>query len=663
MRLGRLFFVALMLFNGVDIVRAERNLTVEDILSMRTIQSPMISPDGSRIVFVVNEPLDEEHSKDPPNTDLWITSTGGGDPRRVTANPDRDFSPQWSPNGNSIAFLSVRKGTRGAQIFSLDPQQNTLRQLTRHGTSISSFAWAPNGRQIAFLATEPPDAALQERLRRGDDEISLDSFDTDQNAPRQKVWILDLISGKTHLVPAGDFHVTNIVWSPDGSKFLLTITDHANLDYEWTRSRLEVVPVSGGMPSLLCSTRGKLASPLWLPDGKGISFMGASANGTEQAPGSLFVCRATGSRPLDLTEGRLFTVQSYQWLPDGKSAVLAVLEHNTRYLALLDVQSKQLKRLPSAPGVVSSDFSLARGGRRVACIFETSKTPPDVWTGAPGEPLRQVTHLNPAFERLRYGGTEEVDWKARDGWDITGILVKPVEYHKGNRYPMIVQVHGGPESADLDGFQITWAQLFSASGYAVFLPNYRGSIGRGVQYTIANHGDRGGKDFLDILDGVDALVSRGIADPKRLGIGGWSYGGFMSSWAVTQTTRFKASVVGDGITDWFSLMGMAPVPMWNAEVHFLVWPYDDPEAYWRFSPVLQVKKVKTPTLMLWGELDPLIPPAQAREFFRGLRHYDIPSELIVYPREGHGLLERLHRKDAYQRILNWYDHYVKAAAN
>jgi dipeptidyl aminopeptidase/acylaminoacyl peptidase len=244
------------------------------------------------------------------------------------------------------------------------------------------------------------------------------------------------------------------------------------------------------------------------------------------------------------------------------------------------------------------------------------------------------------------------------GLEITGILIKPVDYEKGKRYPMIVQVHGGPESADLNGFQIAWAQIFAAHGYLTFLPNYRGSIGRGVEYTIANHADRGGKDFLDILDGVEFIVSRGLADTERLGIGGWSYGGFMSAWAVTQTNIFKAAVVGVGITDWFSLMGMAPVPMWNAEAHFLAWPYDKPEEYWRFSPVLQVKKAKTPTLMLWGELDPLVPPAQAREFFRGLRHYGVPSELVIYPREGHGLRERLHRKNAYARVLAWYDRFL-----
>ena len=250
-------------------------------------------------------------------------------------------------------------------------------------------------------------------------------------------------------------------------------------------------------------------------------------------------------------------MQSYRWSPDAKSCLLTFVERNRRYLADLDTSSREVTKLSGTPQVISPKISLSHDGEFFAGIFETPSLPPDIWAGRLDEERVQITHLNPALEKLSYGETEEIDWKAQDGWDITGILVKPVGSQPEQQHPMIVHVHGGPESVDLNGFQISWAQLFAAHGYAVFLPNYRGSIGRGVGYTIANHGDRGGKNFLDILDGVDALVECGIADPQRLGIGGRSYGGFMSAWAVTQTQRFKAAVVGVGITNWYSLMGMA----------------------------------------------------------------------------------------------------------
>ena len=457
MKLHVSLMVILLLGCRVNPFAAADILSSEDILSMRTIQSLALSPDGSRIVFEVNEPFDEGVSKSPVNTELWMTSLDGADLRQLTFNPGSDSSPRWSPDGTSIAFLSLRPGTVGHQLFSIRKDGGESRQLTNHGAPISSFAWAPNGRQIAFLATEPLSDLLKERSRRGDDEIVLDSFDTDQNAPLQRLWVFDLSTASTRLVPIGEFHVTSVSWSPDSSRFLLTITDDANLDHEWTRSRLVVVPASGGTPVAYCSTRGKLAKPSWIPDGSGISFLGASANGTEQAPSSLFVCREVGGIPQNLTAGKPFTVQSYQWLADSGSVVLTILERNSRYLATLDIRSKRLRRLSDPSGVVSTEFSLSRDGLSVVCVLETPNKPPDLWSGPLGQTLRQITHSNPRLEKLQYGETEEIDWKARDGWDITGVLVKPVDYQKGKRYPMIVQVHGGPESADLNGFQVTWA--------------------------------------------------------------------------------------------------------------------------------------------------------------------------------------------------------------
>ena len=633
-------------------------LTIDHILSMRQLGGVTLSPDGSRVLFVVNEPRSEENSRGGTNSDLYIIPTAGGEPVRLTSNPGRDSSPQWFPDGSAIAFQSDRPGKTGSQIYAIAPTGGKARQLSHHPVPIRAYAWSPSGKEIAYLARRPVPKSLAEKRRRGDDAIVLDSFDTDENAPFTRLWILDVDSGKSREVPVSH-HVTRFVWSPDGSQFLLVITDDANLDHEWTRSRIAVVPATGGKATTYCATKGKLGTLGWLPDGKGISFVGASANGTEQAPSKLFVCRGVGNTPVSVTKELDATVQGYRWLDDtASSALLTFVERNTRYLGQLTVNSGKVEKLSQRPHVVSDGFSLSDDGKTLACMIEKPDAPRDIWTGELGGPLRQITHLNPALEALTYGAAEEFDWSSRDAWDITGVLIKPVGYKEGQRYPMIVQVHGGPESVSLNGFQISWAQLFAANGYATFLPNYRGSIGRGVEYTIANHGDRGGNDFFDIMDGVDALVERGIADRERLAIGGWSYGGFMSSWAVTQTNRFKASVVGMGITNWFSLMSMCPVAIWNAEAHFLAWHYDDPEVYWRFSPVLHVKKVKTPTLLLFGERDPFIPPAQGRQFFRGLRYYDVPSEMVVYPREGHGLGEPLHRRDAYERVLRWYAQYV-----
>src|SRR5207253_1104835 len=251
-------------------------------------------------------------------------------------------------------------------------------------------------------------------------------------------------------------------------------------------------------------------------------------------------------------------------------------------------------------------------------------------------------------EALELGSTETVRWQGGDGWEIQGLLVRPAGYEPGRRLPLVVQVHGGPASLWPHRFYAAvglWAQLLAARGIAVLLPNPRGSVGWGSRFSEANLGDMGGQDWRDILAGVDYCVETGVADPDRLGIGGWSYGGFMTAWAVTQTPRFKAAMMGAGVSDWFALMGTTPEPMWTEQVHFEAWPWDDPHAFRKNSPIEFVKQVRTPVLILHGENDNMVAVSQAREFYRALQHYNVPSEFVVYPREGHGIHETAHKLD------------------
>src|SRR5262245_55390932 len=660
MRLGGFLFGALLLCLQKTGECASKRLTAEGIVSLRTIQGISLSPRGDSIVYVVNEPLADAQSKSPGNTELWLTTVDRKIEKRLTNQPGTDTAAQWSPNGSVISFLSDRAASQGTQIFSIDPKSGVTRQVTHHEPGISSYAWAPDGKQIAFVALAPLDEAAKTKRDRGDDEMVFTMSDDLQHAAPQKLWIYDMASGKERLVPTEHYHVTSVSWSPDGTKLLLGVADEANMDHEWTRSKLGIIKPSGGKVRIYCPTKGRVLKARWRPDGKAISFLMSSAEGREAAASSLYLAQ-DGGTPQNLTQDMLFTVQGYQWLPDGQSLLLSIVEKNSRYLARFDVSTRQIRRLSANGQIVSTDPSLSQDGSNLAIAAETPKTPPDIWAGKLEGTLQQVSRLNPQLEEFQYGETEDIEWKSIDGLTVGGVLVKPVGYQTGHRYPLIVQVHGGPEGVELNGFQVAWAQFFAAHDYAVFLPNFRGSVGRGVDYTVINNRDFGGKDFQDILSGVDFLVQEGIADPDRLGIGGWSYGGFMSAWAVTQTNRFKASVVGVGVSNWFSLMGQTPVPLWTVQVHFEEWPADNPNAFRKNSPIEFVKNVKTPTLWLHGEVDPMIALSQSREFFRALQHHKVPSELVVFPREGHGLREPIHRKRAYARILGWYDRYVKSS--
>ena len=521
------------------------------------------------------------------------------------------------------------------------------------------FAWSPDGKQIAFLAPEPLTAEQRKEKVGGDDEMVFGISDHDRHARPNKLWIADVRTGESRLVKSGgpDDHLRAVAWSPSGTTLLITVAKGNNMDAEWIGSRLATVDVQGGDPKPYCSPAGKFGNPQWKPDGSTVSYLGASV-ARDPSAGILYVCAGSGSQPKALTPELPATLSGHTWLPDGKSVMLTVMEKNSRYLSRFDLTTRAMTRVTKPGQVVSPDISLSKDGRKAACVLESYNQPPDVWKG-PVEDLQRLTRLNPELEKLDYGKAEDFEWKAKDGLLITGVLIKPVGYQEGRKYPLIVQVHGGPESIDLNGFSVQWGQFLAAHGYAVLFPNYRGSVGRGAKYTLMGNQSFGGNDFGDIQAGVDELVAKGIADPDHLGIGGWSYGGFMSAWAVTQTERFKASVMGVGVSNWYALMGQTPLPLWTVQVHFETWPADDPSAFRKNSPIEFVKRVRTPTLILHGEVDPMIPLTQAKEFYRALKHNDVPTELVVYPREGHGLREPIHRLRAYARILDWYDRYVK----
>jgi dipeptidyl aminopeptidase/acylaminoacyl peptidase len=642
----------------VHSLSSARLVNPDDIISVRTIQSVALSPDGKSVAYVATESISDPDSRLTIKSGMWLVPAAGVESRRCQPQPGEYSSPQWSPDGSALAFLSQEPGDEGAQIHLADSSCRNGRRLTRHGAPVAAFAWSPDGRRIAFLAQEPKNARQQQQEREGDDEMVLSISDFDRHAPRQKLWIVDPATGDERLVPTGPVHVSGIVWSPRGDRLLVTISENNDMDVA-IRSQLAVVGLDGGTPLTYCPVEGKFTSPRWRPDGKAVLFLGASAAGREPVASSLYVCEGPNSRPMNLTEGMAFTMTSFQWLPGSTDLLTAILEKNTRYLAYFDPATRKLTRLSPAGEVVSNSFSLSANGMVVACSIEKPHAAAEVFAGPRTGMLAPLTHLNPQLDGIEWGETEDISWKAKDGLEITGILIKPVSYEPGHRYPLIVQPHGGPEGAEVNGFQIDGGQLLAAHGYAVLIPNFRGSAGRGVAYTLEDNRHFGDGDFQDIMAGVDDMIRRGIADPAQLGIGGWSYGGYLSAWAVTQTNRFKAAVMGYGVSSWFRLMGDTPQPLWTVQVHFETSPYDDPHAFLRNSPIEFAKQVRTPVLILHGTMDPWVSPSQSREFFRALKHFNVPTELVMYPREGHGFHEPMHRKRAMERVLAWYDRYVK----
>jgi dipeptidyl aminopeptidase/acylaminoacyl peptidase len=649
-------------------------LTIEDVLALRRLQTVQISPDGSRVAFVVEQAADENHSKDASYSSLWLVSTSSGEPRQLTSTPGSVASPQWSADGREIAFLATKPGAQSSQVYLIELESGQIRQLTRHTSSVTAFSWSPDGKTIAFLATTA-DAVAPEHQRKinlGYDAIDVGASEPIQRRHPRKLWVVDLQSAKSRSIEIAAPHIMTVQWSPTGTELLLTVAERPYADWEQLRPRIVTVSPSGGTPKLYCSTLGKISGLSWAPDGKSVGFLGSLEKGTDFFPNGLFVCRGQGSTPVDLSASSSYAVESFRWMPDGQSLLVAVAEGADRALAKLNIQRREITRLTPKPSVLAyrSDYGVSRNSNRIACILASSAKPPEIWSGVLSEPRagnvnmdwKRLTQLNPHLDARVLGEGEIVNWKAPDGWEISGILLKPVGYRAGTRYPLIVYVHGsnGGEANDFHLHQNDWGQLLAANGYAVLLPNYRGSIMGSSQFRRGARGDYGGKDFLDVLAGVDSMIERGIADPARLGVGGISYGGYLTNLCATRTTRFRAAVSVAGFSNWVTFHGgESSAPEAAEKLEWGESTYENFDLLWQHSPIMHVRNARTATLLILGEEDPGIPLHQGLHLFRGLTHFGVPSQLIVYPREGHGLREPNHLRDYYRRILEWFGKYLK----
>lgn len=637
---------------------AEKRLpTVEDLLALKSVSDAQMSPDGQAVAFVVGDSYKEKDAKT-IKSQIWLVEASGGGARPFTSGPRSDILPRWSPDGRTLAFLSDRTEENKYQIHLLPAAGGEARALTEVKGSVSAFAWSPNGRSIAYLMNDPETEEEKKREEEKDDAIEFEA-----RPKYSRLWVIDVASRETREVTHGPIQVWEFSWSADGEHFALLVSDSPE-EWAWYQARLARVPAAGGQPATIYTTPKQLARPLWSPDGHEIAFISCIWSDRGVVAGDIYVIPAEGGEAHNLTEGRPISATWMDWERDERSLLVMAYEDGETGLYRLERATSELRQLWREPVGVTDrwwqQYSRSADGQTLAVVREEAAHPRDVWLGRLGAGERvawhQLTHLHPQVAELALGETEVLRWHGPDGLAIQGLLIKPVSYEPGRRYPLVTYVHGGPAALWGHRFYLSpgWPQLLAAHGFAVLLPNPRGSVGWGTAFTAANQGDLGGRDWHDILAGVDACIAAGIADPERLGICGWSYGGFMTAWAVTQTDRFKAAVMGAGISDWLSFHGTSNLPTWDVQA-YQADPYDPEGPFVRFSPITYVHQVKTPTLILHGEKDPYVPVGQAYQFLRALKELGVPVELVVYPREGHGILEKAHVRDQLERIVAWFE--------
>lgn len=645
-----------------------RPVTLLDLLDLKVVSDPQLSPDGKRLAWVVAEANKTDTPK--PRSRVWTMVLDGGEARPFTAAYHSDGAPRWSPDGERLAFVSDRKeaGRSRLYVIPIGGPESTGGEADLFWDSpgdVSQPLWSPDGRAIACRMTDADTPEQRARKQRKDDPQVADSdwrFD--------RLWVVDAATRKAHCATGERVHVWEYDWSPDGQRFVALVSDHPG-DDAWFHAELVTVPAAGGNSDPLCTTRKQYALPRWSPDGRQIAFLSSIWSDAGVVGGDVWVVDAGGGEPRNLTAESGVSASFLSWEPDGAGILFLGYGEGKLTFGRIAVATGAMERFWTEPITAAERsqprFSTDRTARTMAIAREDPAHPRDLWTYAREGGWRRHTELQPEKAGIAWCAVEERHWKAADGRAIQGLVVHPAGVAPTAVAPLVVIVHGGPASIWPHRLQAgggsEWAQWLATHGYRVLMPNPRGSLGWGVPFTEANLGDMGGQDLQDIVAGIEALVSAGLADPGRIGIGGWSYGGYMTAWAVTRPESevryaFRAAVMGAGISNWESFHGTADIPAWDA----LFWqasPYELDGPYPKFSPINHVRNVRTPTLILHGGDDHIVPASQGQEFYQALKELGVQTQLVTYPREGHPIQEREHQRDMLERILAWYDRHLK----
>jgi dipeptidyl aminopeptidase/acylaminoacyl peptidase len=618
---------------------ASAQLTPEQALSVRHLSDLNFSPDGRHLAFVVAEPpKGSEH-----NSDLWLLETASRTIRQLTFSPRSDTSPRWSPAGQQLAFLSDREEEK-TQIYLLPLAGGEAVRLTGGKNAIQSFEWSPDGLQIAFVAEDPKTESEEQKEKNKDDARVVDSGDH-----LRRLWVVDVESKQVRQLTGAKWRVGTAKWFPGGERILVSATDRPESDDE--TERIYAVALSDGAMTLLDTPHGPFSMPAVSRDGKQIAYAAARNDGP--SPHDLYVKTLGTDRTRNMTGDAVDRpVEHFVWLKDG--TFLASVASGFRNLFMRIAADGRAQAVPGC-NLNPSDFTVADDGN-VAFVGENATRLPEIWLWKGSADPEKVTRFNESGSGIALIQPELIQYKSFDGTTIEASLLKPAGYRENTRVPLVVLAHGGPTWNWSDRFD-AWGQLLASRGFAVLSPNVRGSTGYGQRFLESNRADWGGGDFKDVMAGVDYLIERGIADPNRLGIGGWSYGGYMAAWAVTQTNRFKAAVAGAGMSDLASEFGTEEKPAYDRWFYGL--PYEGLDKFVRNSPIAYIKNARTPTLILQGEADTIDPIGQSQQLYRGLKYYGVKSELVLYPREGHGIREEKHQLDIYRRVITWFETYLK----
>jgi dipeptidyl aminopeptidase/acylaminoacyl peptidase len=633
---------------------AEKTMTVVDLISMPSKSGGTLSPDGRYILYTAGTP-DWELNR--IINHIWRMNADGTNPVQMTHGPEGEGGARWSPDGKWFAFLAQRANAEGSQIYIMPIDGGEARALTRHETSPGQFFWARDGGSIYFTAPEPktPEEKTREKLQ--DDVID---FENDLKASH--LWKASVPDGLTQRLTKGDFHVGSVRLSRDGALLVLTRVADPLLDTS-PAGELYVMSSAGGEMTRVTHNNIAEGGAELSPDNSQILFT-AQANAQLEYPynSKLFVVPVGGGPPRLLTNTP-YSVGSATWSREGQAIYFSAGMGVHTQLMRIDVATGEIVQLTSGLHGASAEYVPERD--EFLLTISTPHNPGELYRmpAAGGQPQRVTRWHEALASEFKLPRTEPTTWKGEDGVEIEGILYYPLGYRPGERYPLVVQTHGGPHAADqmrFPGGIYAYVPVLTAMGYAVLQPNYRGSTGYGDDFMRDMVGGYFRNAHKDVLAGADHLVALGLADPDRLATMGWSAGGHMTNMLIGYTDRFRAASSGAGASNWISMYGQSDVRTYRTPwFGGTPWEKDAPiDAYWDHSPLKYVSNASTPTLFLFGQNDARVPPQQGIEIFRALRSNGVPTHLYLAPRAGHGFSELRHQLFKVNVELDWFERYV-----
>jgi dipeptidyl aminopeptidase/acylaminoacyl peptidase len=632
--------------------------TPEFSMQFKTVSGVVPSPDGSKVAWTQTQAvMDTEHSE--MLTHIFLAHADGSHRIQLTRGDKSATNPSFSPDGRMIYFTSARSGKNN--VYRIGVAGGEAEMLTDFKGSLGGYRLSPDGKTIAFDGYEPPADEEKNKKEKRDFRV------VDANPENHAIYLIPAeadADGKhaQKKLTDGKRHVTEFAWSPDSQKIAFSHWAAPGAE-NWTGSELAEVDIaSGAVKSISPEHTFSNSHPVYSRDGRYLAFSKSLSDPPRWAfdNGIMLVTRSTGDvRALPVTYDEQPNLLGFA----GDNLLFIEPKHTREVIYEMPVDGPARALFEPEKGVIGGGAHLNESGTTLGLPMESTDEPPEAYVMAVSAktPVR-VSDANVDMAKLPLGKTEAIHWKSKDGLDIEGLLTYPVNYEKGKKYPLILNIHGGPTGVFNEDFigraGLYPLAVFAARGYAILRPNPRGSGGYGKTFRFGNYNDWGGKDYEDDQTGVDHVIQMGVADPEKLAVMGWSYGGFMTNWTVTQTHRFKAAVTGAGLSNLWSFTGTSDV-MGFIPDYFGGEPWQQFENFQKHSPITYVKNVTTPILILHGEADVRVPTAQGYEFYHSLKREGVTTKMVVYPRQPHGPQEPKFVLDIMHRHLDWVDTYVR----